>query len=89
MEDLVQPLWLIAMTLSATLSYLIARDRSPDKSLQAVLWGYLLGPFGVAITFLITQKVDTSDGYERPPTANTKSVEEIRNDLDRLRSNLE
>ena len=44
--------YLIIWLLCSGICYAIARDRKPEKTTSAVLWGLLLGPIGVLIVFL-------------------------------------
>ena len=59
---------LILWVLCAGLSYLIARDRVPEKAPLATFLGFILGPIGVAITFSL--KSDTHSGEENPTKSN-------------------
>jgi len=42
-------LWIVC----AGLSYMVARDRAPSKAGLAAALGFLLGPIGIAATFLL------------------------------------
>jgi hypothetical protein len=44
---------LILWVLCGGLAYFIARDRAPSKAGLAVVYGFLFGPLGVGLTFLL------------------------------------
>lgn len=92
---------LILWVLCAGLAYLIARDRAPSRAALATFLGFVFGPVGVGITFLL------SDGRPEAPAASDSTSEasentvqvtvpeqpmrtpaEIRRDLAKLRENL-
>lgn len=87
-QELIRLLWLIFLTLNASLCYFIARDRAPEKAFQAIVWGYLLGPIGVGVAFLITRDEKPPTSYEQPHLPETPPVSEIKANLQRLRAKL-
>ena len=100
---------LILWVLCAGLSYFIARDRAPNKAPLATLLGFLLGPIGVGLTFLLKNENDEAESgisgssMSKHPVSdtvsnaemtkvlsadNTKSMEELKRDLEGLKTKL-
>lgn len=94
--------FVILWVLCAGLSYFIARDRAPSKAPLATLLGFLLGPIGVGLTFILKEGTGPNAAPVADEQANsdvtpdqaqptesarpTRSLEEINADIARLKA---
>ena len=73
----------IIWILSAGLAYMIARDRAPSQTILATILGFLLGPIGVLLTFLLKdQDADLSNNSKQDRALET-TVKEVETELDK------